>query len=321
MRRTIAGLVALGAAAVCGHGAQASEGGASLYLLGSGGPESAVLPPLEGVFFDNTVYYYSGQMGGSKLLPIGGSVVAGIDATIVADFATVLWVPTTDFAGGVLALGAALPVGQPSVDVSAVVTGPLGAQVGVSASDDAVVVGDPLVTAALGWKTGKLHMSASTLVNIPIGDYREGQLANLAFHRWAGDASLAMSWHDEESGWDVSGKAGITFNGENEETDYETGTEFHVEAAVEKTFSPAWSAGLQAYRFEQLTGDSGAGATLGDFKGQVTGFGATAAYRFKMAQRPATLRLRAMSEFDAVNRMEGDSVWLDFSIPLVMRMP
>jgi hypothetical protein len=56
-RRLVQGLgvglvVALAAGA---HQAQASEGGASLYLLGSGGPGNAVMPPLRGVFFDNEV--------------------------------------------------------------------------------------------------------------------------------------------------------------------------------------------------------------------------------------------------------------------------
>jgi hypothetical protein len=31
-------------------------------------------------------------------------------------------------------------------------------------------------------------------------------------------------------------------------------------------FSPAWSAGAQAYYFCQLSGDSGSGATLGPFR-------------------------------------------------------
>jgi hypothetical protein len=56
-------VVALAAGA---HQAQASEGGASLYLLGTGGPGNAVMPPLQGVFFDNQVYYYKGSGSGDK---------------------------------------------------------------------------------------------------------------------------------------------------------------------------------------------------------------------------------------------------------------
>ena len=248
-------------------GARASEAGASLYLLGSGGPEAAVTPPVVGVFADDTVYVYDGSAKGGAQFPIGGNVVAGLRATIVADFATVVWVPSTDFAGGTLMFGGALPIGDPLVDVSAVVTGPRGRSFGLSRSDHALKIGDPILTAELGWRQG------------------------------------------------------LTFNGVNRDTQYRTGTEFHLEGSVEKILSPGWSLGAQAYWFDQLTGDSGAGASLGPFKGQVVGVGGTVAHSFKIGPLPATLRVRVMTEFDAKNRLQGTSGWLDFSIPLWVRLP
>ncbi len=303
------------------HQAQASEGGASLYLLGTGGPGNAIMPPLKGVFFDNQVYYYKGSGSGDKQFPIGGKVVTGLDAKILADFATVLWVPTTDLGGVTVALGAALPVGEPDVDVNLVLTGPRGNEIGLSASDSAVVIGDPIATAMMGWKTGNVHYQVSTMLNVPIGKYRKDELANLSFHRWAFDSSFAVSWHDPKSGWDVSGKAGLTLNGENPYTDYKTGTEMHLEAAIEKTFSPQWSAGLQGYYFKQTSADSGLGAKLGPFQGEASGVGATAAYNFKIGHMPATLRARAFTEFNVTNRLEGDSFWLGLSVPLSLKMP
>jgi hypothetical protein len=74
---------------------------------------------------------------------------------------------------------------------------------------------------------------------------------------------------------------------------------------------------VQAYYFNQVSGDSGSGATLGPFKGEVGGLGVTGAYNFKIADKiPAALRLHATTEFDATNRLEGNTVWLDFSMPL-----
>lgn len=306
---------------VAGH-AEASEGGASVYLLGSGGPGAAVVPPIEGVFLLDTQYYYSGEASAGREFVIGGNVVAGLDATVNANFATVLWVPTTDLAGGTLAVGLALPIGGPDVEVSATLTGPGGRQIERSKSDSAFVMGDPLVTAIWGWKSGKTNIAASTLINVPIGQYRKDKLANLAFHRWAADVSLAATYLDEEAGWDVSGKAGFTFNGENDYTSYETGTEFHAEASVEKKFNKTWSAGVQGYYFEQVSGDSGAGARLGSFKGRVAGLGVTGAYNFLLfGKAPATLRLHAIKEFEARNRLEGESIFLDFSMPLWVNMP
>jgi hypothetical protein len=311
----------MAAGALWAGGAQASEGGASVYLLGSGGPEAAVVPPIQGVFFANTTYYYSGSSGGGKSFTLGGNLAAGLDATIVADFPSVVWVPTTNLAGGVLVLGGALPFGGPDITVSNVLTGPRERQFTGSTSDSTFVIGDPILTGEWGWMSGNLHVTASALINIPIGDYHEGQLANLAFHRWAEDVSLASTWHDAKSGWDLSGKAGFTFNGENPATDYRTGTEFHLEGAIEKALSPAFSAGLQAYYFNQVSADSGAGAVLGPFQGRVTGVGGEVAYNFLLAKKPATLRLHAATEFDVQNRLQGTAVWLDFSVPLVLRLP
>jgi hypothetical protein len=301
--------------------ATASEGGASLYLLGSGGPGAAVLPPVEGVFFDNTFYFYDASAEAEREFVIGGNVVLGLDATIAADFATVLWVPSTDVLGGTFAIGAALPVGVPDVTASAVLTGPGDATIGVSRQDSAFVVGDPIVTAELGWDVGgDSHLALSTMVNLPIGMYREDQLANLAFHRWAVDTSLAGTWHDPKLGWDISLKGGVTVNGTNHHTDYKTGTEAHFEASIERLFSPKFSAGLQGYRFVQLSGDSGAGAVLGPNKGRVTGVGVTAAYNFPLGKMPATLRARVFEEFQAERRLEGTSAMFSLTLPLSMRL-
>jgi hypothetical protein len=103
------GLIANLAIVLLAHGAHASEGGASFYLLGSGGPEAAIMPPLEGVFLTNTAYYYHGEASVGRDFQIGGNVVNGIQATIAADFPIVLWVPSTNFLGGTVAFGAGQP--------------------------------------------------------------------------------------------------------------------------------------------------------------------------------------------------------------------
>jgi hypothetical protein len=324
MRTTSTWVAAAGAALValgCAGRAEASEGGASFYLLGSGGPEAAVTPPVEGVFFDDTFYVYDGSAKGNQQFDVGGNVVAGLHASIVADFASVAWVPSTSFVGGTFVIGGALPIGQTNVNVSAVITGPLGHSFGLTANDRALIVGDPIATAALGWKQGNFHEELSTTLNIPVGQYRDGQLANLSFHRWIDDVAFAFTWRNEKTGWDLSSKAGVTFNGTNPATQYRTGTEFHLEGSIEKTFSPRWSAALQAYWFDQLTGDSGAGDKVGPFEGRVIGVGATAARAFMAGPFPATLRFRVMTEFDVRNRIQGTSGWLDFTIPLSLRLP
>ena len=294
----------------------------SFYLLGSGGPGNAILPPVEGVFLDNMFYYYSGRASVSREFVFGGKVVAGIDADIPANFSSALWVPSTNVLGGTLAVGGTLPIGRPSIKAEVTLTGPGGGQIDFATEDSAYIVGDPVLTAALGWKVGgNTQVALSSQLNVPVGEYREHRLANLSFHRWVLDTSIGASWRDPVAGWDVSAKAGVTFNGTNRATDYNTGTEFHAEASVEKIFSPAFSAGLQAYRFHQLTGDSGSGAFLGANKGRVTGLGATAAYNFKLGPAPVSARLRLLKEFDAVRRLEAETMMFSVSFPVSAKAP
>jgi hypothetical protein len=321
-RRCVLPVAALAGVLALAQPARASESGASFYLLGSGGPEAAIPPPLQGVFLGNTVYYYRGESRGNRPLILNGNIAAGIDGTIAADFPAVLWVPSTNILGGTLSAGAMLPFGQVWASASALLSGPRGNQFGVSRGDTAFVIGDPVLTASMAWKLGNTYVQLSDLLNIPVGEYREDALANLAFHRVADDRSVAASWHEPKSGWDVSGKTGFTFNGVNGATDYRTGTEWHLEGAVEKQLTPAWALGVQAYYFNQVTGDSGSGAKLGPFLGRVTGVGGEAAYNFKiMGKIPASFRLHGTTEFDVQNRLQGHSIWLDFAMPLQVKLP
>jgi hypothetical protein len=301
--------------------AHASENATSVYLLGTGGPGAAIMPPLEGIFVDNTSYLYDGSAGGNRDLIFGGNVAADVDGSAFINITSALWVPTTNFAGGTLALGLIVPVGGPSIEASAIRSGPLGNQVGVSVDDSIFTLGDPLALAALGWKSGNWHVQASTMVNIPVGDYDEGELANISFNRWATDLSLATSFHDPKSGWDVSAKAGVTFNGTNHKTDYDTGTEFHLEGAIEKSLSPTFSLGVMGYHFQQLSGDEGDGAVLGPFKGRVSALGGTGAAHFKVGPIPMILRLKVLEEFGVENRLKGTVGYVSLSFPVSVKMP
>jgi hypothetical protein len=301
--------------------AAADENGASVYLLGSGVPGAGELPPLPGLFFDNSIYVYSGGLSSRKDFQLSGNIVADVDATLPADFVTFLWVPTTNAGGGTLAIGGALPVAAPMIDAKAVLTGPAGRTLDGSLHDSAMVAGDPLLTAEWGLSKEQLHFAVSGLLNIPIGNYREHRLANIAFHRWAGDLSLGVSWKNAKSGWAVSGKAGVTINGKNDVTDYNSGNDLHFEASVEKTYASKWSTGIYGYQFWQISGDSGSGARLGSYEGKVTGLGGTVGYTTVLGRAPTTFRLRVGEEFWEQNRMGGTVVMFDISLPLSMKLP
>ena len=293
----------------------AAEGASSFYLLGQRGQGAAVLPP-EGLFFSAPNYLYSGDIGASESLPFGGSLALDVDADLFLALPTAIWVTPVDVLGGDLALTGTFVLGNADLDASATLAIPgLGAGT-ASFSDERWAVGDPAFGAIVGWQAEELNYLLSANVNVPVGDYDAGRLSNISLNRWAGDLTGAATWLDSESGFELSGAAGITFNGENDDTDYETGTEFHFEAAAAYHFSPTFSVGVNGYHYQQLTGDSGAGATLGDFKGRVSALGPMMSATFMLGPIPVAASLRYFHEFNVENRLEGHAGWLTISVPL-----
>ncbi|MQY46178.1 transporter [Rhizobiales bacterium RZME27] len=297
----------------------AAEGGAGFYLLGSKGPAAAITPP-PGVFFSNDIYIYSGELGGGRALPSGGRLAVGVDGAAAIDVPTVLWVLPEDIMGGHLGLTATLPIGWKNTDADVTLAGPRGGTASGSISDPVFTVGDPVVGALLGWEEGNFHWQTSLLVNVPIGDYQEGEISNIAFHHWGADVSAGLTWLDPAIGLDLSAVVGMTFNAENPATDYRTGNEFHFEWAAVQHFNEQFDAGLVGYYYDQVTGDSGAGATS-DFKGRVAAIGATIGWNFKAGELPISARVKYFHEFAAENRAEGDAVYLSISMPLSITKP
>ena len=73
--------------------------------------------------------------------------------------------------------------------------------------------------------------------------------------------------------------------------------------------------GLVGYVYHQLSGDSGSGATLGDFESRVYAVGPQAGYFFPVGKAQGYLNLRGYYEFDASKRVEGWNAWLTLSYP------
>ena len=79
---------------------------------------------------------------------------------------------------------------------------------------------------------------------------------------------------------------GADFNQEKPDTDYKSGTQVHLDGTLAQHFPLAGGlagAGFSAYYYQQVTGDSGSGASLGDFKAKTVGVGPTVSYVGKLA--------------------------------------
>jgi hypothetical protein len=299
----------------------AAENALGTYLLGSKGPQAGMLPP-PGIFVTNTLYIYRGDVGVDVEIPTGGKVTVGPDVTAVVDVPSVLWVPDVPILGGHLGIFGLVPIGNVDANVAAELTGPGGMPVAGSDTEQSrTSVGDPQAGAVLGWNSGPFHWNTGFLLNIPLGDYNNGALDNLAFNHWSYDLNASATWLDPAIGFELSATAGITFNEENSATNYKTGDEFHLEFAALQHFSKTFSAGLVGYHYQQVSGDSGSGAVLGGFKGRVTALGPHIALTVPIDGIPVSVSGRFFVEFATEHRLKGTAGFINVSIPLYVANP
>jgi hypothetical protein len=292
---------------------QAAEGGLGFYLLGTKTSMAGFVPP-PGTYLADFNYYYTGSADID--FNIGGvDIEGGVDADAYIKLLNGMWVAPEKVLGGHAALSVAVPIGWKSVSAGAAIVDGPGGGIGIDADD--AHIADPVLGATLGWHKGNWHWSIGTLVNVPVGYWERGDVTNIGFNRWAADFTGAVTYLDMKTGFELSGAAGFTFNGENNDTDYKTGTEFHLEGAAMQHFSKTFALGLQGYYYQQVTGDSGPGTQfLGGFEGRVIALGPGIDFSFPLGQTHVAGNLRYFHEFDVENRLEGDAGYLNFVIPL-----
>lgn len=317
-----------------------AESATSVYLLGSKGSMAGITPP-PGTYVTDASYYYGGEASGNAALSLtlrrtgANNNLNGLPLIVDADIEvegkayynipTVTWVAPQKIMGGSFGASLMLPIGWKQIDgridarANVDLPDPLpdltgGQQLSIHDADTAF--GDPLISAFLGWNEGNWHWNVGVLANVPLGSWESDQLANIGFNHWAFDVSAAMTWLDPKIGFEISAAAGFTFNTENPDTDYKSGTDFHVEFALMQHLSKQFAIGATGYHYQQITGDSGAGAVLGDFKGRVTGVGPAVNATFVVGQLPVMTSLKWIHEFESENRLEGDMGFLTITIPL-----
>ncbi len=236
------------------------------------------------------------------------------------------WVTDVTVGGGRLAFSALTPFGKIDVDGKGAVELPNGGtSPTVKLSDSDSGFADPVVGGSVGWKHrdgDKFRAwSVYSSVWIPIGSYQVGRLANLSSNRWALDVGGAYTMANFKGGREFSSVLGFTFNGDNQDTDYSSGTDFHLEMSGRQHLPHNWTVGVVGYWFQQLTADTNGPAILGDYKGQVYALGPEIAYQFPGKEHPVGVDLRWYHEFGAENRVEGDGVFLTLSVPLSIKPP
>ncbi len=283
--------------------AHAGEGAFSNYFPGAYGALLPGVAPEPGPVFANVNLLYRGTANRAVK---EGQIQTSIKSTAFYSLFQGLHVWDAPAIGGRFAVGGYVPIGYASFT---------GSIAGLSRSQDDAALGDiGLIPASFYWSSGNFHSNLYSLIIAPTGSYSSTSAVNIGRNYWSLDLVAALTWFNPESGTEFSIVPGFMFNTENKDTQYKTGTEFHVDFMFNQFVSEDLALGLHGYAYRQLTGDSGAGALLGDFKGEAFGIGPAVSWIPKSAGGAVAISASWVHDVHSKNRLSGDYGTVSLSI-------
>jgi len=243
-----------------------------------------------------------------------------LNASLKGDANLALVVPSYVFAspvlGGQFAISMAGIFGNTKASVDATLTGmgPFGIVVSGARSDSVTGFGDLYPKATLVWNQGVNNFMTYVTGDVPVGDYDPNRLANLGIGHGAVDGGFGYTYFNPQTGHEFSAVTGLTYNLKNTDTDYKNGVDWHLDWGASQFLSKQLHIGLVGYVYNQLTGDSGGGDRVGDFKSRVVGIGPQLGYILPVGGYQGYLNFKVYKEFDASHRADGWNAWATFVI-------
>ncbi len=278
----------------------AAEGGFSFYLPGIVGDIGLAQSSEPGLQVANTVFFQSGDVGAAVLQ---GNVNVGLDLTLALDIVSAGYTFEQEVLGATYTVGAAIPFGYAELEATITTMG------GGSffAERDSFNIGDiVLVPLELTWTIDNFSIQLGEAIYAPTGAYDVDEVVNIGLNHWGFDTTLAVTYFNPETGTEVSVAPGVLINTRNNETDYRTGAEFHLDFTANQFLSKTFALGVRGYYYKQFTGDSGSGAILGDFQGESFGLGPGFIWFPEFAAGKLAVLGKWIHDFHATNRFESD---------------
>ncbi|HNZ64547.1 MAG TPA: transporter [Smithella sp.] len=287
----IAAAMLLGPVALPGT-ALATEGGGGSYPNGAEDFMAGALPP-PGTYVKNFLTYYSASEfknnNGNNLFP-------DFKLKVAADVVRVIHVTRYKILGADWAFHALIPLVHQDVELTGL-------------SDDRAGLGDIIINPmVLGWHTKNIHVAAGVDIFVPIGSYNQDRLANSGRNYWTFEPVLGVTCLSD-NGLELSAKFMYDINTENDDTNYKSGREFHVDYTVGYHINKEWAVGVGGYYYNQMTDDELSGIKVGadGFEGRVFSIGPEVQYGYKNM----SFTLKWQPEFEARNKPEGDKLWFN----------
>ena len=299
--------------------ARAAEFGTGVYVLGYQSSLAGYQPD-PGFYLRNDFYIYQGN---AKILPFSGRVEADLRNRFITDLIAATYVTPLEIIGAHYAFGLVW-----SSVTNSFLKGNLqfetrfprlnqflDRRLDGSKEGDYTGVSDlQVMPINLGWHLGQFHIMAFGSFYAPVGSYNSDRRLNTGFGRWALDPNLAVTWLHPKYGQEVSISMGYTINFENPAPQYRTGNEFHLEYFLGQHLPKGFAVGLAGYIYNQMTADTGPGATLGAFHGQTIALGPCLIFNSKIGDHAIGLNARYYNEVKVKNRFDGQSFFLTLSL-------
>ena len=305
--RCLLACTALAAGVGLPQAAYAGEGGTS-HIMPGANATLVDLPPMSPGGFVKPMYInYRGDA--SAKVPTAAGVVANLNAdanTFVLGGG--YGFEDTVLGGAHYSVAAFLPYTWLSISGNSAALGGVQIQNSVSGLGDLT-----LVPVLLGWKSGNWQYDFLMPVYAPTGSYQTGRLGNTGLNYWTIDPVGGVAYSNATSGLTAAAHLGYAINTENNATQYKSGNILHLDTAVQQLIplgSGLATLGAEAWYFQQVTCDSGSGATLGCFKGSTAGIGPVLGYIQPIGNEKLLFELKWLPELDTQNRLKGDYVWL-----------
>ncbi len=292
----------------------AEEGGTGHYMPGSMASFADGIPKDPTFIARFNYIHYDGDVQANRSIPIAGMSVLDANAKSDVYGLTMLWAPDWDMGEKwSYAMSATMPWISVKVEADGE-TSPSGKTLTGSLSDKENGFGDiVLMPLMFNYNVNSdLNMNFRLGIYAPTGEYEVGRLANTGKNFWTFEPTAAFMYFGQKNGIEASLFFGVDFNTENDDTNYTSGTQAHLDGTLAQHL-PLWGGlaggGLTGFWYQQLSGDSGDGATFGDFKAQANGIGPVLSYVSKVAGKDIIAELKWLHEFDNKNRLEGDTVF------------
>lgn len=315
----------------------AAENGLQRYSPGVGGSDMTS-PVVPGWYWQTAVVSYKATKSmGNDGKPATSAAFSSLtaDVSTVATLNRLTYVSTERVLGANVGFTIMQPLGQRKGDFNATPVAPISpytlyAAAVNSKSGKVTGIGDLEFGPLFHWEIGD-HQAANFVptVVLPTGDYDASRRLNMGygnFYTFRPSAQYAYIG----DGWDVGGRAVLSFNTRNKDNGYYSGNMFNLDWQAMKFVTEDVRVGLQGYLVRQINKDTcqaGIGLTANTCANALTLASVATGNKTSVnAAGPAVAWLKNggefllegkfLKEFDAKNRTEGKAFWLTLSKPL-----